>query len=224
MLLRALAALIVSLALITISSALGKEAVRPCIARPCRAQPTDPLERADCLVRLGKYREALDLCNQSSGTTKDLDLYHLHLVRSNAYSYLGENDKAVAEATRAIELEPGEVDAYVCRSDSYNHLGEPGKALADCNKGLELDTQDGALYCNRGEAQILLRKYFAAIKDLNLATELIPSHGEAYYFRGLAYEKLRNKTAAAADKAKSIQLGHHPGSSALIYNNMITRQ
>ena len=95
----------------TVSGALGQGSPHRCKQAPVM----NNLDRAESLLVQGRYTEAIELCNQisqRSGTS-----YELLLVRADALSYLGQNEKAIADCSKAIAIDPNEINAYQARSD-----------------------------------------------------------------------------------------------------------
>ena len=62
-----------------------------------------------------------------------------YLHRGDAYFEKEEYDKAIAEFSRAIELDPNYAGAYLSRGVAYGRKGEYDKAGADSTKAIELD-------------------------------------------------------------------------------------
>ncbi len=65
--------------------------------------------------------------------------YHLSLA--DAYSAMGENEKAIESYNRAIELDPSLKDAYVNLAALYGRLGEPEKRRETIQRHLEFMPQ-----------------------------------------------------------------------------------
>ena len=66
---------------------------------------------------------------------EDADIYNL---RGNAYYKKGEIDKAIADYTRSIEVNPGFATAYYNRGSAYYFEGKIEMASDDYKKALEL--------------------------------------------------------------------------------------
>ena len=64
----------------------------------------------------------------------------------------GEYDLAIAEYTKAIELDPENAVAYNGRGDVYYDKGELALAIADYTQAIKLDPQYAVAYYNRGNA------------------------------------------------------------------------
>lgn len=58
--------------------------------------------------------------------------------------------KTVANYGKAIELNPGDAEAYLNRGDAYGEIAEYDKAIADYSRAIELDPTDARPYYNRG--------------------------------------------------------------------------
>ena len=60
--------------------------------------------------------------------------------RGHAYYEAGEYDKAIADCTKDIELDPNDADAYYNRGVIYGEKGEVDKAVSDLKRCIELST------------------------------------------------------------------------------------
>jgi len=102
-------------------------------------------------------------------------------------------DKAIADFSTAIELQPDFSDAYVKRARArLERLGGVDlggeQSIADCTKAIELDPGNAEAYYTRG----LTYQFYNAIEkesiaDFTQAIEIDPRHARAYCRRGLAY-------------------------------------
>ncbi len=61
-----------------------------------------------------------------------------------------ENDRAIADFTKAIELDPKYADAYSRRGAAYSNKKDDDRAIADFTKVIELDPKFYFAYINRG--------------------------------------------------------------------------
>ena len=135
----------------------------------------------------------------------------------DAYEILGDKDKkikfdqegrstlkAIAEYTKAIELDPKGADAYYNRGIAYGKLKQYDKAITDYTKAIELDPKGADAYCNRGITYEKLKQYEKAITDYTKAIKYDPK--SAYYnSRGNAYRELKQFDKAIADCNKAIE-------------------
>ena len=56
-----------------------------------------------------------------------------------AYAKKGDYDKAIADYTEAIRLDPKNAEAYCNRGHAYEEKGDYDKAIADCTEAIRLD-------------------------------------------------------------------------------------
>ena len=62
----------------------------------------------------------------------------------------GDLDGAIADCTKAIELNPKSAVAYSIRGLAKGKKGDLDGAMADCNQAIELDPKCADAYLNRG--------------------------------------------------------------------------
>ncbi len=74
-----------------------------------------------------------------SGRWDGARLAWAHNNRGHAYRHLGQHGPAIADYTRALELDPAHVNAYVNRAVSRDQTGDHAGAIADYNSALRLD-------------------------------------------------------------------------------------
>jgi tetratricopeptide (TPR) repeat protein len=74
--------------------------------------------------------------------------YDRAIGRGNQYDF----DQAIADCSRAIEIDPTMAQAYFYRGLMRAKLEDFDEAIADFTKAVELDPHDGDAYINRGFA------------------------------------------------------------------------
>jgi len=65
---------------------------------------------------------------------------------------MGDLDKAIADYTQAIRLDPDLAEVYGVRGLAYSQKGDFDKAIADCNQAIRLGPDFAEAYTNRGVA------------------------------------------------------------------------
>lgn len=95
-----------------------------------------------------------------------------YIRRGNAYSYIGEHAKAIADYDKAIELKPEYPKAYYRRGMAYAKNAEYAKAIADYNEVIQRDPEHVDAYRSRGEAWHHLKEQEKAEADLTVAKAL----------------------------------------------------
>jgi tetratricopeptide (TPR) repeat protein len=128
------------------------------------------------------------------------DLY-LVLMEKGAY------EDAVAESSRAIELDPNNATWWYARGNVYgSRLNQYDKAVADFTKVIELDRKFTSAWSERGSAYSGLGQYDKALADFNEAIRLDPKKAHFYVGRGWTYEKLKQYDNAIADYTEALKL------------------
>lgn len=95
-----------------------------------------------------------------------------YIKRGNAYSYIGEHAKAIADYNTAIELKPEYPKAYYRRGLAYAKNTEYIKAIADYNEVIQRDPEHAEAYRSRSEAWQHLKDQEKADADLTVAKAL----------------------------------------------------
>ncbi len=126
--------------------------------------------------------------------------------RGNAYDDKGEVDRAIADYTKAIALDPNYAIAYTNRGLTYEKKGEVDRAIADYTKAIALDPNYAIAYTNRGAAYYSKGEVDRAIADFDETIKRNPNYAITYTNRGYAYEKKGDKDQAIADFRKALEI------------------
>jgi tetratricopeptide (TPR) repeat protein len=118
----------------------------------------------------------------------------------------GQYDKALADFSEAIRLDPSFASAYSNRGGTWNSLGEYAKAVADCTEAIRLNPNTANPYNNRGIAWNKMGEYDKAIADCNEVIKLAPNSGPAYNTRAAAWFGKGEDTKAIADASEAIRI------------------
>lgn len=138
----------------------------------------------------------------------------LYNRRGNAYRAKGNYDEAIADHTRAIDIDPQSAVAFSNRCFDFVHKMEPDRAIADCNKAIELNPKFSVAYFNRGMAFERKRAYDQAIADHSKAIEINPKLARAYNARAWTYFKAGKAALGLPDAQKALEL--RPDDPALL--------
>ena len=136
--------------------------------------------------------------------------------RGLAWQAKGENDKAIADHTEALRLDPKFATAYIGRGYAWQAKGENDKAIADYTDALRLDPKDAAAYNNRGRAWEAKGENDKAIADYTEALRLDPKDAVAYNNRGNAWQAKGENDKAMADYTEALWFDPK---YAMAYNN-----
>jgi tetratricopeptide (TPR) repeat protein len=115
-------------------------------------------------------------------------------------------NKALADYTKAIEIDPKYATTYTARGATYGALKQYSKEIADYTKAIELDPTYAPAYYNRGIAYDDIKQYDRAIADYTRALEINPQYTSAYNNRGNAYFDLKQYDKAIADYTRIIEI------------------
>jgi len=127
-------------------------------------------------------------------------------LRALAYVEIRDFDRAIADFSRLVELQPKEPRVHYNRGTTYFRKGDFDRAIADYDQAIELDRGYGAAYLCRGDAYRAKGDLDVAIRDYNEAIQLDPKYKEAFLERGQAYSAKGDLDRAIADYDQAIQL------------------
>ncbi len=114
--------------------------------------------------------------------------------------------EAVADLTRAIDLDPVYAPAFGYRGSAYLLDGDHDRAIADLNRAVRLDPRYAIAYSNRGEARGIREEYLFAITDFTEAIRLDPKIRAAFAGRGAARNAKGDHRGAIADYTEALKL------------------
>ncbi len=127
--------------------------------------------------------------------------------------YLDDNERgAIVDFTKAIELDPKYVLAYLARGDAKSFLLDYRGAISDYSKTIELDSKQPTAYYGRGKAIYIrnsgkeIEDFEEVLDDMDKAILLDPKYVQAYLWRGKTKYELSDTLGAIKDHNKTIQL------------------
>jgi tetratricopeptide (TPR) repeat protein len=139
----------------------------------------------------------------SSAAAAEADVHH---ARGFACRRKGDFHGAIAEYSRAIELDPTHFKAYFNRGFAYDKLRNFTAAIADYSRALAIDPKNAYAYYNRGISYDRSGDFDFAIRDFTMAMQILPSNADFYHNRGFCFRKQGNFELAIGDYTKALEL------------------
>src|SRR4030095_7845334 len=134
---------------------------------------------------------------------KDLDGF---LNRGSARGFNGDANGAIADFSRAIELDPKSVPANYRRGIARLQKGDYDGAIGDLTRTIELSPNTADYYNDRGLAKLRKGDNDGAIGDFTRTIELDAKNAVAYRNRALAKNIKHDAAGALADLNRAIEL------------------
>jgi len=115
------------------------------------------------------------------------------------YNRTGRYDSAIADANRAILMNPGYPKPYLNRGNAYVKQNDLDRALKSYLRAIQIDPRDPDCYFNLGLAYYKKGLMDDALKSYDKTVELDPHHYAAWYNKScIASQKSDLKGAIAA--------------------------
>jgi tetratricopeptide (TPR) repeat protein len=116
-------------------------------------------------------------------------------------------DRAIADLTKAIEIDPEYADAYNQRGITFGRNGDFARAIADQSKAIEINPAFALAYNSRGYTNQQQKDYDRALADYNKAIELDPAYAVTYFNRAFVHVLKDDTNRAITDLKQAIVLG-----------------
>ncbi|MEQ1779780.1 MAG: tetratricopeptide repeat protein [Hyphomonadaceae bacterium] len=143
----------------------------------------------------------------ADGGRYDWELPYLYTDRAKAWSYLGDHAQAVADATKAVDLNPKESVLLLTRAMIHVEAGKSGSAIKDLTAAIALEPEKPEAYRMRGMLLVWLGYYAKGLVDIDAALRLSPPTAVDQFSRGKAYLRLKQPLFALAALSEGIRLG-----------------
>jgi tetratricopeptide (TPR) repeat protein len=153
-------------------------------------------------------REAIAACTRAidTGRYSGRRLAGLLTNRCAELPDVQENDKAIEDCSKAIQIDPNIPDAYSNRGHAYFAKGQYDRAIDDLNEAVRLSPDDAEVLNNRGLAYSDSGRYDRAIDDFDHAIRLSPKLTPAFYNRGNAYRRKGQYDRSIEDYDSAVRL------------------
>ncbi len=175
-----------------------------------QADFTQEIQRCDFAGNHPDIRIVACTRNIQSGRFIGQNLAIAFTNRGLAYKSKGQWDKAIADFSEAIRLNPDFAEAFTNRGNIYYGQGQFDRAIEDYDKAIDLKPDLAEAFGNRGNVYRKKGQFDRAIEDYDKAIRLKPGDGQMFANRGLAYEKKGAPDQALRDftTARALGFGH----------------
>jgi tetratricopeptide (TPR) repeat protein len=153
-------------------------------------------------------KEAIPACTRLIRTAKlsKKDFAAAYYNRGLSHRRLGEDDKALADYSKALEYDPNDPEIYNNRGVVYEYKEQLDKAIADYSKAISLDADFVKGYTNRGEAHVKRAAYDKAIADYEKAVGIDPKLADAHADLAGVYAVVGRYDRAVASATRAVTL------------------
>jgi tetratricopeptide (TPR) repeat protein len=118
--------------------------------------------------------------------------------RGTGFAGRRDFDRALADLTRASELDPNNPEYIFLRGQVYEQKGDAEKAAADFDRTIELKPDHVPALMSRAELRARARNSDGARADLDAVDKIAAKQSDVRYQLGVAYERLNFLPAAIA--------------------------
>ncbi len=152
------------------------------------------------------YSSSYDYSSSAAGKSSQ-DFFSRGLSKSKSKQY----QKAIKEFSKAIELDPSFIDAYLKRCEMRYKLGDNQGVLDDCYRIIQISPSVPKAYYYQGRARFSLGYSQAAVDSHSEAIRQDKNYAQAYYYRGIAYQDIKDNSLAVEDWNIASQLFQKEG-------------
>jgi len=128
-----------------------------------------------------------------------------YAMRSLVYEQRGDNEKAIRDMSRAIELGHTDLNMLVNRGMLQAAIGKFDAAISDYNTAIRRGFTSPVVYTNRAAAFLAKKDVDRAIADFDHVIRQHPTRSSAYYQRGVAHRQKGSIDRAIADFSTAIK-------------------
>jgi tetratricopeptide (TPR) repeat protein len=186
----------------------GAFALALLLATPAMAQHSQNWTTCVNGTRAFSADAAIGACTEliHSNADKPSRLYAALTNRGISHYEKQDYDRAIADHTAAIHLNPRESTAFVNRGNAYRAKGDAARAVADFNEALRINPQSAAAFFNRSIVFSQRQEFDRAIADINDAIRLSPKNSDYVELRGMLFEAKGDINRARANFIVAQQL------------------
>ena len=145
------------------------------------------VNRATALLEIGERDKAINDWTRVISLNPRPELqYTSYSTRANIYVLKRDFDLGIADATKAIQINPAALMAYLVRGNGLAEVGRYDDAFKDFDTVIQAQPQSSLAYSGRGKAFLLAGSAQKAVDDGSRSIEIDPKNASAYEVRGRA--------------------------------------
>ena len=126
--------------------------------------------------------------------------------RGNAYSGIGEYERAIQDYSELINIGPHDAKPFNNRGVAYQKRGEYDRAIEDFNAAIAIDLSYANAFANRGETYQKKGEFALALKDFDEAIRLDPASAVVWNERCWTRAVIGELQTALADCNEAMRL------------------
>jgi serine/threonine protein kinase len=156
----------------------------------------------DEVIALGERILRLDPRHEAT-LTKTAAAYK---SRGVAFLVKGEYDRAIADLTRSVKLDPSRADYFAELASAFHNKGDYENAISNFKTAIKLDRNNAEYYLLLGNACHSRGDYESAIGNYEQAIKFNPNRADYYWQRGNSYYDKGDYKRAVSDFGNAITL------------------
>jgi len=119
----------------------------------------------------------------------------------------GHDDRAIADAQRAIDLDQNFATAYLWMAQTLTYSGKPAEAIGFAEKAMRVDPQNPDFYLVEvGEDYVAMGRHREAIPVLKRSLLRYSNNLGSHLFLAIAYAELGQELNARAEAAEILRI------------------
>jgi tetratricopeptide (TPR) repeat protein len=188
----------------TVTGAFSAQAASFCIVKALGP----PVGLAACLNSNVTADVAIAACTNAirSGEINGAGLIAAYFKRGVRYDDREDLDRAIADYSEAIRLNPKLDYAFFRRCWAYSKKNEDDRAIADCSKSIVLNALFEGAFWMRGYSRARKGDNDEAISDFTSAIKLNVRNSSSFHNRAILYMKKGDFDRAIADYTEALKL------------------
>ena len=142
-----------------------------------RGSKQDSIAQVSCLARLGRYEQAVAVCDKILNVNRD-DAF-IWRLRASVFQSAGNYEEALSSCKTSLELDKDALETWKCEASILLNMGHPEEALYSCEAALKLNDKDPVAWTTLGLALADLHLFEESFRAFTITVELEPTNAKA---------------------------------------------